>query len=397
MKSILKHLSDLKVSGARIIGCRRSGKSFLAETLRRKLSGNVQVFDASSLARSNMTSFGSLPSGDTNSSELFDREIEARLRSGTDLNPLNLIVDNAEFLLVHLSDAIVSRIHAALTLKALRLVLIRNRFIREEHGWMANRELPLADVLPKFELNPLDRDESIALASYFFRSDNRNRQQRAIWLAEWSGGLPGLMFDLKPLAPLNPPADDVSDRLLKQIERVGRDIGSDIPIRRTVIEAATFQYLPPYPLLHSLAQEEVGYLMWIGMLKPLFSTERIPFQGKFWSAIAEKSTNAITPRFNDYTRVSLRLEEFLVQAQLASQLAEELGCSSVDDLSTVFEKSLVASNNTQLPAIGIGRFLADSLGRSGLRRVLRAAGHPVDQNTNMVDLTTRLMSLAEEL
>lgn len=333
---------------------------------------------------------------DPNNVGFVGREIEARLSVSTKELPLTLIIDNAELLIVHATRIAVNTILNAIEAQKLQLVLIRNRYILEEQGWIAYREAPFSRVLPRYDLAPLGLTECKNLAKYFLRANTRNFDQRVSWLCEWSGGIPGLMFDLKPLTPLAPTLDAMPKGLKNEIDRVAQYLNKEVPLLRLLVSAAFFHYLPSYPLLHESAKEQVVFLMSIGMLHPTYIENQNPFQGRFWTTVAKSIPRFSHPVFHDYSELSIGLENLLIEAHLAQQVIEELGCENERELSTSFEISFSASQIANFPAITIDEFLANILGRTGLRRLLRYSSKPVEKNLGRKELISQVMSLAKE-
>jgi hypothetical protein len=393
INSIIECLASQATFGLRIVGCRRSGKSYLAEHLHTSLGKNSELLDAAALFHGyrcrGASSLVTSPSFNP-----IDREIQTRLHRARTKGGLTLIIDNAEVLLGHMSDELMLQVIEAVNDNMLQLVIVRNRFIRESNGLLCARESNLARLLPRFDITPLEGNDGIRTALTFFGSTCNTAPDRAAWLFEWSGGLPGLMFDLKPLTPPMPLLHNCPKALLDHCLQTALDLALHTPVRKAIIAAAHFNLLAPDELLQPSAAAEVGLLCALGMLNPSYTTADSPFQGRFWASVAATIINSEIDVPGKYFAVAQKLESLLVEAHLKSEIADELGCRGRERLSPLLERALYTEMETTIPTIGFGTFLSQTVGRAGLRRILWAAGRSPKAGLGSTDLSREVMSLA---
>ena len=394
MEYFEKYLKEISDRGCILIGSRRSGKSYLAEFLNRNLEGNTQLLDAFALVRTEQASILHDSTG-KNSTQFVNRELKARLNQVSTASPFTLIVDNAEILLSHISEDLIKKLIESILSKSLRLIFIRNRFVKEGYGWLYLREMPLSSVLPKIEITPPAADESLLIASSFFRSDSVNDIKRQQWLSEWSGGLPGLMFDLKPYTPRENKKKNIPPLVQRLVFETAIDIGLVNPFRRATIEAIFYNRLAPIALLQSPTLEEVGFFIAIGMVKPDYATETYPFNGLFWQNVAASVIKGKMKSAENYAKIAKRLIQLLSRANLSKQIAYELGCKDVGKLPQLFERSYFTQKETKLPSIKLELFLEETLGKVGLRQILRTEGKLVDSTLNIKELSVEVLILAQ--
>src|SRR5262245_39770764 len=110
------------------------------------------------------------------------------------------IVDDADLFLSQIDGETIHKIASGVASGAFRLVWIRNRLVNERHGWYAEKQRGLALDAICVDLAGLDGESSNELAAKFI-GNRPDRIQRQSWLSAWSGGMPGLMFDLAPYIP----------------------------------------------------------------------------------------------------------------------------------------------------------------------------------------------------
>lgn len=361
----LEHL--LSRGGARVVGARGYGKSHLVERLCAALSARGAAYlrlDAAALV------------GARSSDSAGDGEIEFACAQRAAQTPW-WIVDNAEALLSSASVAGLARLSAHVESGALSVVLVRNAFVRESGGWFAAREAPLARSLPLEELTPLDAPSALALARSWLPATHAG-ELGAAWLADWSGGIPGLMRDLRTRVPVDP-APDAPPR---SQSRPGAHL--EIPAlsddyHARLLRALDEQALPPPALLDERTELAVGYLRAIGMIAPDYSTRRGPFIGKFWARIAREAMRGATARADARSHdVALRLEMALSSTGSVPPLCALLGVPPEDA-----NLAMALHQVIEWHAAGDGRALTDCLaevvGRADLRRALRSLGDATSQ------------------
>lgn len=359
--------------------------------LAERLPGNVELLDASALARHSGASYSS---STLHGEGLFERELAARLKRVRDSSPLTLIVDNSEFLLLQIENDGLRSVVEELKQVRLKLILIRNRLVLEREGLLCRRESPLAALLPRAELRPFKEDEGLEVARRFLRDSEAFNERHAKWLLDWSGGLPGLMFELKPLMSRTPTPVSCPERLTKRIEHVAGEWTNAGSIRRQVVAHARANLLAPLGLLEYPIAMEVGSLCAEGILDPDYALGGSPFIGRFWSSVATQTPSVTRSPRSGCSEAAKRLVALLEHSHLSDSVADALDGRSKQVLEMLLQRAFVADNDSSLPSISLDQFLAETLGRVGLRRVLEVGGVRSNAGDDPLELGRRLIRLA---
>lgn len=353
-------------------GCRYCGKSTRADRVARnfeRLHARVRLLDASSIV-------GSVGEEDVGKKRT-SREIDAIVNlSRNDERSLYLVVDNTEILLAYAPEEPLRRLARAVEAGTISLVLVRNRFVNEQDGWFVKKEALLGPFTERIELEAFAGDEGLAVAASFFPNEPEvQREYRAGWLLEWSGGLPGLMRLLKPSSPDWPQKETPPRDLERLVADLVRIHGLERPGCRRVLEAAVAGVLPAPPVIKESLRDEVGLLVALGILKPNYAWSTSPFQGRLWMSVAERCTGEVTSVSVRQSDRALELEMLLDGSGAAETIAEGLGCpAGHGNLALALELARWTTSETSSVAVPVEDILAEHLGAAGLRRVVRASG-----------------------
>lgn len=289
------------------------------------------------------------------------------------------VVDNAEVLVLGIAESFVSELVDRVDKRRVIPVLVRNRYILEDRGSLADRERSLRQALPVVDLpRPSDHDLRQTLARDLW--GHPNPDEAASWVAKWSNCLPGLAYDLLPLASVPPDERElaVEQFVLKTID--------DLELRRfpraALLSAARMRRLPPMTALPEHVAMEVGYLMAAGALQiDQDGSSLLRLQGPLWHAACvalERASSLTTTRMTakDWTETALGLADAIDRANGTEVLADELHVPcDVGDMATAIECILEwwrIQPNESIPLPGI---LARAFGRAGLRVAFRRLGH----------------------
>lgn len=371
--TLLRDLRDGE-RGFIVPGCRRSGKTSLAHDLARRLPGS-RVSDGRDLAA---RASRSGPRGAS-------REAAAMVESLRDRPPTVWIVDAAEHLLALADASFVARCVETL-LPGAQIVWIRNWLVDEDGGDLAAAEAPLRARLAMASIPALSGYPLDELARSMVGA-SPDREPAAAWLAEWSGGLPGLMGWLHPHCPPSPALPTfVSDTV------DAFDLAS--PARRAILVAALQGVLPPPSGLGPAVKLHAGALVAVGLLRPGFGTcaAAEAFNGRFWRECALHAVHADGPAPVAHTDHALCLEDRLQRAGLLAQVGDYLGrgVDVADAFDRVMSWASVAPGLARDPA----DLLGEALGRAGLVRVLRANHLDYSEGAPNRGLAERLLTLA---
>lgn len=394
-------IDSLKSSpaGIRVVGCRNSGKSYAAFELKRSLGRSAVLLDAAAVVRPELWSHSSY--GETGPRAIraqnpvsleVDRVLEASDRQGE----LTWIVDNAELILAHADFTALEKLASQVASEHLQIVWVRNRFVDEESGWFARREQPLAACLPRTDLTPEHEGPNAeAKARFFYRDwDDSQQEQAANWLASWSGGLPGLMFRLKPETPDSPLPEKPPTRLTLLVAQMVAELGlHERPVRSQAISHIIRRRLPPQRFLSRAAAAEIGYLKAVGMVRERHNIAgQSPCNGLFWENVAQVASE-LTPPLPSISRdLALALTSLLERAELAQAVAHELTQTpSIDTLAIALSNTFDAPEQL---VTDLALLLGQTLGRIGTRRVLRTAGYTWTEESSPAELGQQIIRAA---
>ena len=363
MKPTDTHTSSQDLAGRLVVGCRYSGKSHRYVAARRALGSAALATDAAAWAQ--QADPGAVI-------RLVDREIEAALAHLRQMAGQPWwVLDNAELLFAHASSAALDRLLEATQAGRLRLLLVRNRYVLEEDGMLARREAALASQLIREDLAPLSLDEAERVAARLYGQDVDGRQ-KARWLAVWSGGVPGWMYLLKPLAPPFPTEGEPPRDLPLHVQHTVRAFALDTPERRRVGGALRCGALPSRALLDAGGRQALGYLEAIGAIDG-GGTPRSPY----WAAVLDNIGAEPAPALDDSTDLNLHVALLVESAGLTGALADSLGCArEATAIALGLDAALRWSHQESSSTAVLARILAAHLGTHGLLSLLRAAGQP---------------------
>ncbi|MCP4353219.1 MAG: hypothetical protein GY795_47820 [Desulfobacterales bacterium] len=303
------------------------------------------------------------------------------------------ILDDGEIMLAHTSEKTLLRLGNALQKNQLRLILIRNRFVLDDYGWFHDRELLLNVPLPHLKMQPFDPTTAIEIATGMFHGQNRER--RGEWLANWSGGIPGMMYDLHSFTPEWPYPDEITPHISEYAIKICNDLELHRPVRSSLIASLRLKILPPQRMLSHEAKVELGYLSLLGMVTSDRSENSVIFQGNLWNLVADtiaSDTTQITEKISDQ---ALNLEILLDNAEFCPYLCEDLDLPIEQGLlAEAFVQSIFCSVYMPRLVIPITDFLAESIGRIGLRLVLTSAGITPSPSSSGKELAGQLISHA---
>jgi ABC-type oligopeptide transport system ATPase subunit len=382
-KKIIKNLNNDNM--VEVVGFHLCGKSTLSETLHEQIKiskSNVLLQNAQKWIHSAGHQF----SEDTQLN--IDTEIKAALNQLSS-NSGCWIIDDAEIMLAHASERIISHIDEMLRKKKIHVVLIRNRFVSETQGWFHDRKALLNPCLPGIEMKVLDADKTYDICTSFFY-DERNRYQRSEWLTAWSGGIPGLIYELYRFTPEWPHNDTLPDQMQPYIQQVSQHYLLHYKTRSTIISALFMGLLPPRRMLSDDANIEIGYLILIGMISSDLN-EGYKFQGKFWEHVARSivAPNPITQQ--NFDEQGLGLELLINSSGLGPGLCDDLDLSYEEGrLAEAFSQQIFCSLYLPELVISVSDFLIESLGRIGLR-VLISNIDKVDKNVSAKQISEKIL------
>ncbi len=376
----IKHLTA-NLAGVIVKGARRIGKSYLAERLSFSFEDS-ELLDASRALRTQLSE----PCEPTN---LLDIELQAQIRQVKERGRTVLIVDNAEYLLLHTSVSAFQELSDLVLNGELRIVLIRNLLVREHDGLLRAREEMLGTRLPLLELGVLSSEARFALSEAVL-GDHDLPEVSIQWLADWSGGIPGLIYDLKPGSVAGRTnVEDVPEFALDLAIRFAARFQLEDSTRTQVIAAASQGLLPPSLFLPDQIKQEVGFLRAIGMLAPDYVFGESPYCGRFWEMVAGLvDTSGSARQVPDITSTA-RLASVIADAGYGPSLAEDFACteSHLPAALSVLHRSRVRSHS-------LAEALILSLGRSGIKRALRSAGQRVVGSSDSDAMVRQLLTSA---
>jgi len=381
--------------GAVVVGSNGIGKSYIGEELINDRKSHSSLIDAQSLLHFE-SHFSASTSMASHYEKLIDREISAHIEQGSIHKPYTLVIDNSEILLMYISGRTYLRVVDAIKLGVLKLILLRNYFIRENSGYLWERERELASLLPKFELTRLSQEDSHLLATKLLRSDEQGKvNSRIDWLSQWSGGIPGLMYKLKPFVPTSPALDDCPDRLKTEISRISEDLIAPSSTRQSILQNAYLCRLEPYSLLDHGTAREVGFFRLIGLLDPQYVTVKYPFQGKFWEHVASNFLGKEVPDDDESTLIARNLDQMFRLTNFQQSIATELNCNDINLLPFYLER--VIRNSYQQPnkPNSLEQFLIEMLGKIGLRKMLGRAGVSFNTTSSLHSMAASIIHSAE--
>jgi hypothetical protein len=381
-------IDSLQMTGAAsIIGYVGAGKSTLSEVLAGELTDRYSaVFhqEATLWLRSTSASLADAPLEIS-----VDPEVAGAIARLEQTRSSCWIVDDAEVLLAYATEDLLDSIRRKVAAGLFSAVLVRNRFVHEGTGWFRDREELLGVRQPGLKLVPLSGDHAIEVARAYYPGPEG--AGRADWLVRLSGGIPRLMADLQPFAPV-PPNVDVARGLLAYANRRRQELSLDRPLRKRLIEALGNRILPPPALLTTAAADELGVLLLAGMVHPDYTFRATPYRGDFWNLIAPVPPSVSVP--TEAIAGALELAEIVRELGLSEALADalSLGEGGADRLSEVFSRIMACT----VLAPGLSRpiedVLAEYLGRQHIIRILKRRFDHVDDSLNRTELAAVLVA-----
>jgi hypothetical protein len=387
------HLQDvsphLHERGAvKIVGYERSGKSTLAEILASELRElRTTVVHQNATAWLHRRPGRSAEVSEQAAS--VDPELAEAISRLEEEEESCWVVDDAEVLLAYATDDLLRSIGRKIMSGRFSMILIRNRFVHEQAGWFSDRETLLDVELPTLQLEPLPELAALQAARAFYRGPSADF--RASWLVTMSGGIPGLMSELAPLAPLwaNVPP---SSQLRTYAMRRRHELRLDRPLRSALVRALEQGALPPRPMLSSAAGAELGALEIAGMIHPRYAQRSEPFRGEFWRLVV----GAVEPMTlsGDVETASIELEIIIRELGVASQLAIAVGLEEVDELelAKAFARSFCCQRVAPELVKPLSSILADELGKAQLANALQRGTGAADITSSSHDLADRLLT-----
>jgi hypothetical protein len=364
---IIEKIASALSTGAILRGVRRSGKSTTARAIE---SARGAVF-------ADAAEWRVAEGFDDEQLDFITGNAEASL---AEVAPGGIwVIDNAEVLVSGVAESFVTALAERVIERQVVPVLIRNRYILEEAGALAEREHPLRQVLPVVDLpRPSARDLTRALEKDLWA--HPHPEVTAAWVAEWSSCLPGLAYDLLPLG--SAPTDERESMVGEFVRQTIEDFELRKPPRPALLSAAATGRLPPMSVLPEHVAMEVGFLWAAGALQTEHEGSAfLRLQGPLWTAVCDSlhgSSAAITSRLQakDWTEVVLPLSEAIDRANATDILADalEVPCD-VDDVAAAIERILDWSRIQPKYALPLSGVLADAMGRAGLRAAFRRLGH----------------------
>jgi len=385
MNTIQKIISNIDNHNTiEVVGFHLCGKSTLSETLYEQMN----VSTSSVLLQSAQKWIHSNAHQVTEDNRLsVNSEIETVINRLLENNGY-WIIDDAEIMLAHASEKIILRIEEMVRKKKIQIILIRNRFVLENQGWFHDRRSLLNIDLPAIEMKAFDINKAYEVSTTFF-SDN-NCHQRSEWLAAWSGGIPGLMYELYHFTPEWPHIDSFPNHMKQYIHQVSHNYLLHDKTRTNVIKALCMGLLPPRRMLSDDANIEIGYLMLIGMISSDLS-EGYQFQGKFWEHVAFSISPKLQMTKNSFENQGLELEILFNSSGFGPGLCEDLDLENEEGrLAEAFAQHLFCLIYLPELVISIVDFLVEALGRVGLR-VLLSQIDKVEKSLSAKKLSEKLL------
>jgi energy-coupling factor transporter ATP-binding protein EcfA2 len=368
-----------------IVGFTGSGKSTLAEILGEHLHAfdfDVFMQNASTWHHDDFESYSS----ESYMQARVDPEVVGAVKRLEDLAGTGCwIIDDAEVMLACTTEDLLRSVGKRLSEQEFFLVLIRNRFVLEEGGWLRSRQSLISPELESLTMQPLTEEYAIEVATSLF--DGYSRFQQGRWLASMSGGIPGLMAELYPYTPTWPTKKPTPE-LTHLINAKKQMLNLAKPFRRMLITALETKVLPPPPLLSLPAKNELGTLILMGIISPEYGTKDHPFQGDFWKLVCEQHSRvqAIPTRLID---IGLNLEIMIREAELADLFCQELeiALDAEGMLAQAFAACLYCQEMFPRLVQQLDVFISENLGKLGLLRLLRGQNVPAE----MSDTTTKMV------
>ncbi len=361
-----------------IRGCRYSGKSHASlavySMIRREYASNsrryVEYFGIDDWLRH-------LPDSSPATSHVIDVNLVSaihslRKRSGE----TTWVLDDADIALASVTEQTLNQLQEVIDQGQLNTVMIRNRLVDEDEGWLADRENDLLQSRPvqRYELNSLDETESIQISQRYGVSDEAEQK----WLAEWSGGIAGLIHELQPFAKQNARSRRNSAGLKRQINVFASQFnlatqGQDELL--AAIQALDLGILPPRVCLTPVGRRVVGYLTSIGMVSVDYERRARHHQGNFWGHIAGSlgTDDRLTAAFLDAALPFIpdRLAELIDQVGMIEMVSEEFGIPpSRAALAAALAKISHCESFFGHLCAPLYRVVADLFGRLGVRSML---------------------------
>ena len=355
-----------------VVGCKGSGKSYAASNLEELLSRDTgtpaYLLDASAILRPDARS--------RRTENPCDREVDAILERVDDSRePLSWIIDNADSLLAFSGRRSLERLGEATSRGALRLVLFRSPLVRPDAGWFSERERDAFDSPSALQLEPLQGEDAVRFAETLYGArSNRSTPQAVDWLLHWSGGLPGLMKNLKPYTPSKPDLHTVPNRWPEHRSQLRGELRLDLQLRMRILLLARQRLLPPLAFLEDRAREIVGLFVSLGVLAPEYAFSPSPFQGHFWESLTDDvPLPGISTPPDEAVSIGRSLESRIRAAGEAPELCAELGCPDEPGVLQLVFSNAIRSLRTESGAglvLPLSDFLATWFGVSGMRRLL---------------------------
>jgi hypothetical protein len=301
------------------------------------------------------------------------------------------IIDNAEVLIAHATEALLHGLGNRLRRQDFALILVRNRFVLENEGWLYRRLSIIAPSSPNLVMHPMRFQDSVELASKMFYG--YSQLQQAEWLAAMSGGIPGLIHELYRYTP-QWPSSDLTPELVQFIAQKRKELRlNQIGARDLITKALWRQLLPPFAFLSKTARMDLGFLILKGMISPNFFWGN-PIQGEFWKLVAEQSGYSCCPgdRFED---IGLNLE---IMVRLAG-LEDAFNYSGISvheqgAIAQAFAANLYCEQKFPDLVHSLKSIFTESLGKSGLSKILKAK-NAFEATTDSSSLVNTIFRLAE--
>jgi len=354
-----------------ITGFKRSGKSILAEALYERLPdfGYMTVLQN---AKSWIHVQHPLAAGKARTSTKIDPEIVSIINRfmGKDGKKC-WIVDDAEVLLAHATEEMLMNLGQKIREQQFYLILIRNRFILEDSGWLRERELLISATFNKIEMKPFRHEEATVTASGFFTG--LEKQANSEWLVNMSGGIPGLMEDLHLYAKSQWRKGVIGYKFNKLIIRKREELLLSKPIRQNLIEALNKRVLPPYFFLSAQAKAELGIFLHTGLISMDYFERHPPFNGIFW-ALVSRQRSGIRMNTLSYEDMGLNLEILIREAGLIESVCGVCNVDASDEgqLGRSLANILICQNRYPQIVNTIDFFLLEFFGKIGLIKLLKS-------------------------
>lgn len=351
---------DRTSSSAVIVGARLSGKSTLAHNLSPRAVSVRRWLQTRADPRTAVA-----------------EQVDHWLDRGFD----RWVVDDAELLLELAPEGSLARIASAERTGA-TVQLVRNLLVHPT-GRAARMERRYFGHLMHRSIPPFAGEVGLELAQGHF-PHRQDQTARAEWLLAWSGGSPGLMFQLSPYVPgIFPHPSQEPDALGPLCSEWAAQWGLTSPARLSMAAAVLEDAVPPMALLGERERAALGFYRAIGAL----GNEGIT--GHFWRAVLSHSRSAYPALPEADQDLALNLAQTMEEAGLAIHVARLLGLKPMD-VAGAFERFIrwlaTRGQSARLPSA-----LADLLGEAGLLALLEAKAVEPPPDARPLDLALTLL------